>query len=129
MGRWVARLVPSVRVLVLAAHGAPAYVRSDNGPEFIAHAIRDWLPRHGAATLYIERGCPWQNGFAESFNGRLRDECLNMLAFHSVAEARVAVEGFRRQYNEERPHSRLAYRTPAEFKRDWLASRPPTGDS
>jgi putative transposase len=127
----VATSLPAGRVLtvlarLVAAHGAPAYLRSDNGPEFIAHTIQDWLPLYGAATWYIDPGCPWQNGFAESFNGKLRDECLNMYAFHSLAEARVTVEGFRRQYNEERPHSQLAYRTPAEFKRDWLASqRPP----
>lgn len=129
----VATSLPANRVIAVlarlfAAHGAPAYLRSDNGPEFIAHTIRDWLPLRGAATLYIDPGCPWQNGFAESFNGRLRDECLNMLAFHSVAEARVAVEGFRRQYNEERPHSRLAYRTPVEFRQDWLASQPPSAE-
>jgi putative transposase len=120
-----ARRVIAVLARLFAAHGAPAYLRSDNGPEFIAHTIRDWLPLQGVATLYIDPGCPWQNGFAESFNGRLRDECLTMLTLHSVAEARVAVEGFRRRYNEERPHSRLGYRTPVEFKRDWRARQLP----
>lgn len=124
-----AERVITVLVRLFAAHGTPEYLRSDNGPEFIAHAIQGWLALKGAATLYIDPGCPWQNGFAESFNGTLRDECLNMQAFHSVAEARVTVEGFRRQYNEERPHSRLEYRTPAEFKQNWLASQSHTARS
>jgi putative transposase len=124
----VATAAPAERVLrglarLFAAHGAPAYLRSDNGPEFIAQAVQDWLALHQAATLYIDPGCPWQNGFAESFNGTLRDECLNMQAFASVAEARIQIERFRREYNEERPHSRLGYRTPAEFKADWLADQ------
>jgi putative transposase len=124
----VATTLPAVRVIgvldrLFAAHGAPAYLRSDNGPEFIAHVIQAWLALHQAQTLYIDPGCPWQNGFGESFNGSLRDECLNMQAFASVAEARVQIERFRRSYNEERPHSRLGYRTPAEFKADWLADQ------
>ena len=112
-----------IRVLerLFAVHGAPQYLRSDNGPEFIAQAIQEWLARHQTATLYIDPGCPWQNGFAESFNGSLRDECLSMQVFASVAEARLLIERFRREYNEERPHSRLGYRTPAAFKADWLA--------
>jgi putative transposase len=120
-----ARRIVGVLARLFAAHGAPRFLRSDNGPEFVAHTIRDWLALHGATTLYIEPGRPWQNGYGESFNGTLRDECLNMHAFHSVAEARVQVEGFRRHYNEERPHSRLGYRTPAAFKQDWLASHLP----
>lgn len=119
---------PTARVIgvlerLFAAHGAPAYLRSDNGPEFVAQAIQNWLLLHHTATLYIEPGCPWQNGFGESFNGSLRDECLNIQTFASVAEARIQIERFRRQYNEERPHSRLGYRTPAEFKADWLADQ------
>jgi putative transposase len=124
----VATALPTVRVIgvldrLFAAHGAPAYLRSDNGPEFVAHEIQGWLALHQAATLYIDPGCPWQNGFGESFNSSLRDECLNRQAFASVAEARIQIERFRRQYNEERPHSRLGYRTPAEFKADWLADQ------
>lgn len=88
----VAAALPAVRVIgvldrLFAAHGGPAYLRSDNGPEFIARAVQGWLALHQAATLYIEPGCPWQNGFGESFNGSLRDECLNMQAFASVVEA------------------------------------------
>lgn len=114
-----------IRVLarLFTAHGPPAYLRSDNGPEVVAHAIQGWLALQQAATLYIDPGCPWQNAVAESFNGRLRDECLNMQAFASVAEARIQIERFRRAYNEERPHSRLGYRTPAEFTADWLADQ------
>jgi putative transposase len=132
LGMAVATTMPAARVLDVLAHlvatyGAPEYLRSDNGPEFIAHSVQDWLARHHAQTLYIAPGCPWQNGFAESFNATLRDECLNRFAFLSVAEAYGQIEAFRRQYNEERPHSRLGYRTPAAFKADWLAdqSHPP----
>ena len=90
----VATALPAVRVIgvlerLFALHGAPASLRSDNGPEFVAQEIQGWLALHQAATLYIDPGCPWQNGFGESFNGSLRDECLNMQAFVSVAEARI----------------------------------------
>ena len=98
----VATTLPAVRVIgvlerLFATHGVPAYLRSDNGPEFVAHAIQGWLALQQTATLSIEPGCPWQNGFGESFNGSLRDECLNMQAFASVAEARILIERFRRQ--------------------------------
>jgi putative transposase len=124
----VATSLPSSKVITVLerlfqTHGAPQFVRSDNGPEFIALALRGWLARQQATTLYIDPGCPWQNGYGESFNGTVRDECLNMYIFHSVAEARIILEAYRRQYNEERPHSSLGYRTPAEFKRDWLRSQ------
>lgn len=124
----VATSAPAARVIrvlerLFAVHGAPRYLRSDNGPEFIAQAIQEWLARHQTATLYIDPGCPWQNGFAESFNGSLRDECLSMQVFASVAEARLLIERFRHEYNEERPHSRLGYRTPTEFKTDWFANQ------
>jgi putative transposase len=117
--------LPSARVLavlerLVTMHGAPQFIRSDNGPEFMALAIRGWLAQHRTRTLYIDPGCPWQNGYGESFNGTVRDECLNMYVFHSVAEARVTLAAYRRQYNAERPHSRLGYQTPAEFKREWL---------
>jgi putative transposase len=105
---------------LVATHGVPQFVRSDNGPEFIALAVRGWLAQHQTRTLYINPGRPWQNGYGESFNGTVRDECLNMHVFHSVAEARIMLATYRRQYNEERPHSSLGYRTPVEFKRDWL---------
>lgn len=118
--------LPSARVLAIlqglvVTHGAPQFVRSDNGPEFIALAVRGWLAQHQMTTVYIDPGCPWQNGYGERFNGTVRDECLNMHAFRSVPEARVVLAAYRQQYNAERPHSSLGYRTPAEFKRDWLA--------
>ncbi len=108
----VATSIPARRVLtvlerLVAAHGAPAFIRSDNGPEFVAVALRGWLARQQVTTLYIDPGCPWQNGYGESFNGTVRDECLNMHLFVSVAEARVRLEGFRQHYNTERPHSSL----------------------
>jgi putative transposase len=93
----------------------PEHLRSDNGSEFVAGAVRDWLRDAGAATLYIEPGSPWQNGFVESFHGRLRDELLDREAFGSLAEAKVIVEDWRRSYNEHRPHSSLSYQTPAAF--------------
>jgi putative transposase len=121
----VATSLPAQRVLavleqLVAMHGVPQFVRSDNGPEFIALVVRTWLAQHQMRTLYIDPGRPWQNGYGERFNGTVRDECLNMHSFHSVAEARVVLSVYRRQYNEERPHSSLGYRTPAEFKREWL---------
>lgn len=130
----VATSLPSKRVIAVlarlfASHGAPAYLRSDNGPEFIAQNLRSWLVQHQTATWYIDPGCPWQNGFGESFNGSLRDECLQMQLFQAVAEARVELEIYRRHYNEERPHSSLGYQTPAEFKRAWLSRQASDQDS
>lgn len=95
-------------------HGAPAYLRSDNGGEFIAARLQAWLARRGTATVHIEPGHPWENGYAESFNGKLRDECLNEEVFWHARHAQVVTERWRRHYNEERPHSALGYRTPAE---------------
>ena len=121
----VASTMPSAKVIrvldqMFRTHGAPEVVRSDNGPEFVALAVRSWLAQHQTATLYIDPGCPWQNGYEERFNGTVRDECLNLYAFHTVAEARVVCGAYLREYNDERPHSSLEYRTPAEFKREWL---------
>ena len=96
-------------------HGAPAYLRSDNGPEFIAIVVKEWLARSGVKTLYIEPGSPWENAYSESFNSRFEDELLNRETFTSVTEATVLVERYRLAYNHERPHSALGYRTPVEF--------------
>ncbi len=96
-------------------HGAPRYLRSDNGPEFVAHAVKDWLAKSGVGTLYIEPGSPWQNAYSESFNSRFRDELLDREIFTTLAEAKVLVEEYRREYNSERPHSSLRYQTPAAF--------------
>jgi len=95
--------------------GAPEFIRSDNGPEFIATAVKEWLAASGVATLYIEPGSPWENAYAESFNIRLRDELLDRELFTSLMEATVLVTHYVTGYNHERPHSALAYRTPAAF--------------
>ena len=93
--------------------GVPQYLRLDNGSEFTASFVRDWLRRLGATTLFIERGSPWENGYIESFNGKLRDELLNGEVFDTVTEARVITERWRKHYNTVRPHSSLGYRPPA----------------
>ena len=93
--------------------GPPAYVRSDNGPEFVAQAVRDWIAAVGAKTAYIEPGSPWENGYIESFNARFRDELLNREIFYSLREAQIIIEGWRKHYNTKRPHSALGYRPPA----------------
>ena len=96
-------------------HGAPSFIRSDNGPEFIAQAVKDWLATSGIATDYIEPGSPWENSFSESFNSRFRDELLNAEIFTTLLEARVLIEEHRQHYNHDRVHSSLGYRTPTEF--------------
>jgi putative transposase len=93
--------------------GIPEHIRSDNGPEFTAREVRRWLSRVGVKTLFIERGSPWENGYIESFNGKLRDELLNAEIFDTLTEAKVLIEGWRKEYNEFRPHSALGYRPPA----------------
>ncbi len=95
--------------------GGPQHIRSDNGPEFIARALREWLAESGVGTLYIEPGAPWENGFNESFNGRFRDELLNRELFDSLLEAKVVTEDFRLDCNHRRPHSSLGYLTPTAF--------------
>jgi len=100
---------------LFAERGAPRFIRSDNGPEFIAQAIRDWLPRSGVQTLYIAPGAPWENAYRESLNSRLRDELLNRELFTSVLETKVMTEDYRQEYNQRRPHSALGYQTPAAF--------------
>lgn len=93
--------------------GTPDYIRSDNGPEFTAHAVRGWLQRLEVKTLFIEPGSPWENGYVESFNGKLRDELLNGELFYTLSEAKILTERWRRVYNQVRPHSALGYRPPA----------------
>ena len=95
------------------ARGVPEHIRSDNGPEFTARAIRQWLRDLGVKTLYIEPGSPWENGYIESFNGKLRDELLNVEIFATLLEAQVLIENWRKDYNQIRPHSALGYRPPA----------------
>jgi putative transposase len=100
---------------LVSQRGAPAFLRSDNGPEFVSKALLSWIVAQGIGTALIEPGKPWQNGVAESFNGKFRDECLSLEWFRSRAEAKVVIEGWRRHYNEVRPHSSLGYLTPNEF--------------
>ena len=98
---------------LFVTHGPPVHIRSDNGAEFTANAVRDWLGRMGVKTLYIEPGSPWENGYCESFNGKLRDELLNGEIFYSMKEAETLVERWRKHYNTIRPHSALDYQPPA----------------
>ena len=109
-----AGVIETLRYL-FEVRGAPKFIRSDNGPEFIARTLREWLTSSGVGPLYIEPGAPWENGFNESFNSRFRDELLNGELFTSLKEAKVVTEDHRLEYNHRRPHSSLEYRTPAEF--------------
>jgi len=114
----VARKLGSEDVLdrlteLFVRRGVPDHIRSDNGPEFTAKRVRDWLSRLGVKTLFIEPGSPWENGYVESFNGKMRDELLNLERFDTLGEAKVLVERWRHEYNRIRPHSALGYRPPA----------------
>ena len=114
----VERRITSHEVLMCLAdlfleYGIPEHIRSDNGPEFVAKAVRDWLSDLGVTTLFIEPGSPWENGYIESFNGKLRDELLNGEIFFTLKEAQILVAQWRRLYNGLRPHSSLKYRPPA----------------
>lgn len=93
--------------------GVPCYIRSDNGPEFTAERVREWLPRVGVQTLFIEKGSPWENGYVESFNGKMRDELLDREIFYTLKEAQTLIEDWRQHFNQRRPHSSLHYRPPA----------------
>jgi putative transposase len=114
---------------LVSERGAPTFLRSDNGPEFVSKALLSWIVAHGIDTALIEPGKPWQNGVAESFNGKFRDECLSLEWFRTRAEAKSIIERWRRHYNDVRPHSSLGYRTPNEFasQRANAASRHATG--
>jgi len=106
-------------------YGRPNYIRSDNGPEFTAKVVRQWLTRLSVGTLFIEPGSPWENGYNESFNGKLRDELLNGEIFYSLREAQVLIEWWRQPYNQIRPHSALGYKPPApETRNPGVASKP-----
>jgi putative transposase len=107
--------------------GVPAHVRSDNGPEFVAAALRKWIVAVGASTAYITPGSPWENGYVESFNGKLRDELLNGEIFYTLKEAKTMIEAWRRHYNTMRPHSSLRYRPPAPEVVLWPASPASSG--
>jgi putative transposase len=119
----VAGSIRSSRVIevlarLVSVHGAPAFMRSDNGPEFVSNAILKWIVAEGIGSALSDPGKPWQNGTDESFNGKFRDECLSMEYFRSRPEAIATIETWRKHYNDVRPHSSLDYRTPNEFKRD-----------
>jgi putative transposase len=123
----VKRRIDSLRVIqtlegLFAEHGAPGHVRSDNGPEFVAKAVREWLEQRGTQTIYITPGSPWENPYTESFHDKLRGECLNREVFRNGREAQMIVEGWRKYYNAERPHSALGYQTPEEFAAAWQGS-------
>lgn len=112
------RRVIDVLARLVSIHGAPAFLRSDNGPEFVSQAILKWIVDEGIGSALNDPGKPWQNGSDESFNGKFRDECLSLEYFRSRAEAVSVIETWRKHYNDVRPHSSLDYRTPNEFKRD-----------
>lgn len=110
-----AKDVVELLAYLFRVHGEPEFIRSDNGPEFIANAVKEWLANSGVKTLYIEPGSPWENAYSESFNSRLREELLNQELFTSLSEAKVLVEHYRVSHNHERPHSSLRWCTPVEF--------------
>jgi len=118
------RVVATLDRLVVE-RGAPAFVRFDNGPEFIAHAVADWCRFNGVGAVFIDPGSPWQNAWIESFNGRLRDELLNAWRFDSLLEAKVLIEDWRIDYNLNRPHSAHGDLTPSEFAQAWIDRHQP----
>ena len=99
----------------IGEHGAPECIRSDNGPEFIAKVIERWLKENGIEALYIDPGCPWQNGFAESFNSRFREECLDRELIYTLSESRVVFSDWKDYYNKQRPHRSPSLLTPSAF--------------
>jgi putative transposase len=120
----VARSMSSIHVIqtlarLMRLHGKPSFIRSDQGAEFTAGAVMRWLRDQNVGPMFIAPGKPWQNGYVESFNGKLRDECLSREWFRDLREARVLIERWRQFYNERRPHSALGYRTPAAARKQW----------
>ena len=121
--------VVSTLEYLFEVRGVPGHIRSDNGPEFIAEAVKGWLARRGSRTLYIEPGSPWENAYSETFNSRLRDELLDREVFETLTEAKVLLEDHRLDYNHRRPHSSLGYRPPAEFAASCRGPGPGDGPS
>lgn len=113
----------------MVRYGRPEHLRSDNGPEFIAYKIQDWLKEKEVKTIYIKPGSPWENGHIESFHDKFRDELLNRELFGSLLEAKVLVEAWRIEYNQKRPHSSLGYQTPEEFALCWKTPLRPTASA
>lgn len=124
-----AERVLGVLAALIAQHGAPAHLRSDNGPEFVATAVKLWLAQRSVQTLYIDAGKPWQNGKEECFNGTVRDECLNMHSFGSLAEAWMRLCAFQKEYNTVRPHSSLGNLAPHMFKTAWRKAQAATQET
>lgn len=124
--RWTSARVIEALADVMVKRGVPEHIRSDNGPEFVAKDLRQWLINTGAKTLYIEHSSPWENGYCESFNSKLRDEFLNGEIFYSFKELRVLVERWQMHYNTVRPHSSLGYKPPAPEA--WLATEKGHGE-
>jgi len=118
-----ARDVQKVLHRLFAQHGTPAFLRSDNGPEFVQSDLKAWLKEQKVQTLYIDPGSPWQNGKSESMHGKLRDECLDRELFNHRIEARCVIEDYRLAFNSQRPHSSLGYQTPNEFAQNWKQSQ------
>lgn len=130
----VGRSIRSARVIevlsrLISVRGAPLHLRSDNGPEFVSAAILRWLTDNGINTAHIAPGKPWQNGTDESFNGKLRDECLNQEWFRNRAEAVAIIEAWRLHYNQVRPHSSLSYMTPNEFNKRYTSTPTRTAEA
>jgi transposase InsO family protein len=132
-----ADVIETLADIILSRRALPEFMRSDNGPEFIAKALRKWIGEIGVKTAYIEKGSPWENGFVESFNARLRDELLNGEIFYTLQEAQIVVEAWRRHFNAVRPHSSLKGRPPAPESivftaadgiRPWLARKEEPAD-
>jgi len=131
--QWVGfRVAHSIRAVdvietlqeVIKQYGPPEHIRSDNGPEFIAYAVQDWLKEKAIKTIYIQPGSPWENGYIESFHDKIRDECLNRELFGSQLEARVVIGEHRREYNDQRPHSSLNYQPPNQYASALTPLRP-----
>jgi putative transposase len=125
----VAGSIRSTRVIevlekLISVHGAPKYLRSDNGSEFLSRAILRWLAHQNIETALVDPGKPWQNGTNESFNGKFRDECLSMEWFRNRVDAKIVIENWRRHYNEVRPHSSLGQLTPVQFKQQLSTTSP-----
>jgi putative transposase len=116
--------VIEVLTKLISVHGAPKYLRSDNGPEFVSRSILKWLSEERIQSALIEPGKPWMNGLNESFNGKFRDECLSMEWFRNRVDAKIVIESWRRHFNEVRPHSSLKNLTPAQFKEQLSQHRP-----
>jgi putative transposase len=124
-----ARDVVAALASLIELHGAPGHLRCDNGAEFIAGLLQEWLALAGVQTRFIEPGSPWQNGINESFNGRFRDECLDRELLANLLEAKCVAQAFRDEYNDIRPHSTIGYRSPSDYRGELLNQAPDSGQA